>query len=1019
MKLLYKGLLLISVPLAFEIFFSFGFGSLLARSTQRLQAEIHAKEVIAKAERIHVLLSESSILVALRRTDKSTESESRLNNLWEEIDRNFVALRDSLKGNASFDRAIARTENEIALFRHIQAGAWSAPPVSAMPTSLTEADANQINSLVSDMFVNHIKRKHRNRSTSALDQVVRLELRTVPQGNTLHTDISREFRNFMLFGIIGDISLVAILGVFFGQSIERRLQNLMETTRRLAKSQDLPPAMQGDDELAKLDILLNSTASKIIETQRFKRQLLGVVCHEIKAPLSAVQILLSLVNNDKSEMPAQALKLLDRATKSCNRLQIMVTELLDIEAMNADKVKLNRVESSPAEIMETAEEMVRAFAQDQQVVIAINNETQSRAILDPNRMIQVLVNLLSNAIKFSPPGSTVTVTSKQNNHELSFAVSDQGPGIPKDLHQSLFEVFTQGKQPGSSKIKGTGMGLSICKGIVEAHGGKIGIISEEGHGTTIEIRLPTTATGAGIESSVSGQSKAKPHPKEHSTEKQCFFRIRHKGLVLIGVPLLTQLIFVGALCFVLQDADRQLSKQSEARKVISEAMSVVEAVADSAILVLLGGNHPEKEQLVNEQAQLIRAKLDGLNMIASTNTERTASSASITKTAGQLVESHRIIIEESKKRVLTPQNAGEKLVSDYLRSWNALTEEVNKLTTREENFQADETKVLKNIANNLGILLLAGLGVNIFSAAALTWFVSKNIVRRIDQVKENAERILKREPLLPPVEGVDEIAQLDRAFHQAATDIKQEQELKQKLVAIASHELRSPLTAITLSLGILSGGAYGALSEKNLERVTRAEAGTERLIALINDILDIEKMEAGKFELVTQPIQIRESISRAIECIRPLAETKSITVENNAQECEIEADPERLLQVLINLLTNAIKFSTTEQVVKVSTIQSQAGELTVRIDDNGSGIDKGLQDRIFEQFVTKTDEDNPQGTGLGLPISKAIVEQHGGSIGCEPIESGGTRFWFTLPRSQAKLTELAQMEQLIEQRQYT
>lgn len=1010
MKLLHKGLLLISVPLAFEIFFALGFGSLLWRSTQRLQAEIHAKEVIAKIERIHVLLSESSILVALRRESKNNESEKRLNDIWKDIDKNYLALRNSFQGKA-FEKPLQGTRRQISFFRKVQTMAWNAPPTSD-PTPLTPADAasNPVNTLISDVFVNQIKKKHRNQNTDPFDQLVQLELRTVQQGTALHQEISNEFRSFMLFGIIGDILLVALLAIFFGQSIERRLQNLMETTKRLTKGEDLLPAMQGDDEFAKLDVLLNNTASTVIETQRFKRQLLGVVCHEIKAPLSAVQILLSLVSKDRSEIPPNALRLLERASKSCNRLQIMVTELLDMESMNADKVKLNRVEASPDEMMDTAVEMVRDFAQDRQVTIAIDSAIQSTALVDPDRMIQVLVNLLSNAIKFSPPESTVTLATSQTSEELTFSVMDQGPGIPKDLHQSLFEVFTQGKQPGPSKIKGTGMGLSICKGIVEAHGGRIGIISEDGKGAKIEFVVPITSAGIAI------STQAKATTEARKSVNQGLLRIRHKGLVLIGLPLVTQMIFLGALCLVLKDADLQLSKQSQARKVISATKAVVEDATDAAILVLLGFHHPEQDQLVREQEIRIRTKLANLKAITTSDSNRTASSSSIAQTVENIAESHRIIMEESKKRILKVNTVDKNLVSDYLTSWNSLAKEVDDLAAREENLEVADTKVLKDIGNNLGILLLVGLAVNVLSALGLTWFVSKNIVRRIDQVKQNAERVLRREPLLPPVEGLDEIARLDRSFHDAATAIKQEQELKQKLVAIASHELRSPLTAITLSLGILSSGEYGELSEKNAQRVARAEAGTERLIALINDILDIEKMEAGKFELMKQRLQVRALVSRAIECIRPIAEKKGIAVENQAQEVEVEADPERLLQVLINLLSNAIKFSPSGQMVKATTSLDNSRELIIRIEDRGSGIDKEMQGRIFEQFVTKTDKDNPDGTGLGLPISKAIVEQHGGSIGCVSIEGGGTAFWFSLPLAKAGIVDhSAPAELLLEQ----
>lgn len=230
------------------------------------------------------------------------------------------------------------------------------------------------------------------------------------------------------------------------------------------------------------------------------------------------------------------------------------------------------------------------------------------------------------------------------------------------------------------------------------------------------------------------------------------------------------------------------------------------------------------------------------------------------------------------------------------------------------------------------------------------------------------------------------------------TDRKEMERLKQEFVAMVSHDLRTPLSSIKGTLELLGKGTYGALSDTAQNRVTNAGRSAERLIRLINDILDIEKMESGSLQLHKEITLMSELINRSVDSVKSVAEQKEIKIETPQNDAELLADGDRLIQVFVNLLSNAIKFSPEGSSIVISLANSDPWiELTVS--DQGRGIPVALKDTIFERFkqVHISDSREKGGSGLGLAISKAIVEAHGGSIGVDSEEGKGSSFWIRLP----------------------
>ncbi|HEY2930662.1 MAG TPA: PAS domain S-box protein [Acidobacteriota bacterium] len=232
--------------------------------------------------------------------------------------------------------------------------------------------------------------------------------------------------------------------------------------------------------------------------------------------------------------------------------------------------------------------------------------------------------------------------------------------------------------------------------------------------------------------------------------------------------------------------------------------------------------------------------------------------------------------------------------------------------------------------------------------------------------------------------------------------------LKREFVSTVSHELRTPLTSIRGSLSLLAGGALGRLPEEAAEVVALAERNTIRLITLINDILDLERLESGKLEMHFDTIPLETVLRRSAEAVHAFADQEGITLEIPSSPSKVFGDGDRLVQVLVNLLSNGIKFSPKSSRVSIAVHESTAW-VEIRVTDRGRGIPASHKRVIFERFrqVEASDSRQKGGTGLGLAICKAIVEQHGGTIGVDSEEGGGSTFWIRIP-SVVKRREIVQ-----------
>jgi PAS domain S-box-containing protein len=227
------------------------------------------------------------------------------------------------------------------------------------------------------------------------------------------------------------------------------------------------------------------------------------------------------------------------------------------------------------------------------------------------------------------------------------------------------------------------------------------------------------------------------------------------------------------------------------------------------------------------------------------------------------------------------------------------------------------------------------------------------------------------------------------------------QEMKDDFVSVVSHELRTPLTAIQGALGLLLGGAAGEIDPRSRELIEVAHANARRLVRLTNDLLDLQKVEAGRMTYRVVVGEISEIAERTIASMEPLAADKGVRLTLDRPKAGLFAavDPDRIAQVLTNLLGNAIAVSDDGSVIEVRVLE-EPEMARIEVQDHGPGIAQEDRERIWEKFVRAGSgaAARTQGTGIGLPLARALVEAHGGTIDFDTSIGEGTTFRVRIPR---------------------
>jgi len=273
-------------------------------------------------------------------------------------------------------------------------------------------------------------------------------------------------------------------------------------------------------------------------------------------------------------------------------------------------------------------------------------------------------------------------------------------------------------------------------------------------------------------------------------------------------------------------------------------------------------------------------------------------------------------------------------------------------------------------------------------------------------VRDISERRRAEEALRQQAESLAQAAAnlrtLNDELAERQAELEQAMAARSRFYASMSHELRTPINAVLGYSTLLLENIYGPLNEKQAEGITRTHKAAKHLLELVNDVLDLSKIEAGKIELRLQPVNFPQLVDDLFVTVRPLADQygSPLSLEHAGEPLQVTSDPRRLRQILLNLLSNAIKFGR-GQPISVRSHGTPDGGVVVEVRDQGEGIAPNDLEKIFEEFVQLGKTQLTEGTGLGLPISRRLAEMMGGRLEVESTVGEGSIFRLVLPASAA------------------
>jgi signal transduction histidine kinase len=311
--------------------------------------------------------------------------------------------------------------------------------------------------------------------------------------------------------------------------------------------------------------------------------------------------------------------------------------------------------------------------------------------------------------------------------------------------------------------------------------------------------------------------------------------------------------------------------------------------------------------------------------------------------------------------------------------------------------QSDVTRFREHTWTAVVVALIVAVLVALLGTAAIAVRMTRSLRRLAAATTALAEGSFG-EPV--PVDTGDEIGALARAFNSMAARLREVDALKEQFYATMSHELRSPLTSAREAAHVLQQGAPGPLTPKQEKLLAIIHGSADRLLRLVSEVLDLSRLNAGMLPLDRRPFDLERTVRHAVKELRIQAQERGVALihDSGPGPFELFGDEDRIVQVLVNLMANAIRFTPTGGTVAVR-LQDAGPEMRLEVEDTGVGIPADALPFVFDRY--RQAHSGRGGTGLGLAIVRGVVEAHGGRVGVESEEGKGSRFTVMLPRHAA------------------
>lgn len=472
---------------------------------------------------------------------------------------------------------------------------------------------------------------------------------------------------------------------------------------------------------------------------------------------------------------------------------------------------------------------------------------------------------------------------------------------------------------------------------------------------------------------------------------------------MICVPLLSELVFVSILLVLLQQAQSEINTEQRSRNVISttnDLMRCFMASFTNAIAYQVTADSQNKKNS-ETNLRLTKENFDKVRESLGSNSSQLANLTHIETELRPVSQSIRKFLntelpESTMERFSYLQN---QIMNLAVRS-NKAQDSIDRFLAVEEAVDNAGPQLRSAARQQIQFVIVVGIALNTVVSLYLAIFFSTEITGRIKTLIENASRFSRTKPLLMPLQGSDELVDFDKTFRDSIQQIQEAENFKKQLVAIVSHELRTPLTSIDAIVNLLLAGGLGELPPATKTKLENAEMKISEVIVLINDLLDIERMEAGKFPLKITEVEINDLLLGVVR----QAEEKAMQEKNVSmivQGCSgcINVDKERVGKALLKVIFHCVQSSLFGQSIVVRA-EKQENDVLISVTDM-TPVSSAIElDSMFDKIQSlKPGQDGRNRDALGLALCKAIVCQHGGTVGVSQSASGdGNSYWLRFPQ---------------------
>jgi PAS domain S-box-containing protein len=870
-------------------------------------------------------------------------------------------------------------------------------------------------------------------------------------------------------------------------------------------------------------IVHDITERKRIETMR--SEFVRLMSYDLKQPLSRIAGNLSLILESVPSLSKSGSDKFAGAGRNVQRLIGLVDDLLQVASLDSGLLQIKPTETDLKEILSRACQEVEMLAREKKLSLQVETVTAEPVCLDPDRIMQVMVNLLSNAIKFSPEGKSITVSAERQGDQVVCRVSDQGRGVPAAQQKLIFERFAQVERADGKRKAGTGLGLPICKQIVEAHGGQIGVVSGEGEGSSFWFSLPCrvmsasdAASAAPAENGNAGATQDAAAPAAGigpSSAKPASAGLRlslaQMGIILVGIPVLFEFIFAGSLIWSLLALQNERRQEQRQRQVAFSACEMVSLITTKSALNVSRQFIPNRLFKIVEINRQWYETQRHLSELIKGDREAEKYFEKLDRAAEFFMERPEGTPRSSHGETFSPGSASFMVqqLSEGMKMARATVVVMRSLARIISHAEAVEflspEKEL-SLRNREKTMLAAGLAANLVVSLLLAAQFSLGFSRRLAIMVDNTGRLALEETLNPKIPGNDELSDLDDSFHKQSallvesrrkeravfdnsrdvictvspegifvsvnpaaesmwgygrkelqqssifdlvikeerettrltllaaldgdrelvhecrmekadgkiinclwsasakkeqnalfcivrdiTDKKELERLRQEFLALVSHDLRTPLTAISVVAELAQESVFGALTPAAAEMLAEIRSDAGSLLELINDILDLEKLEAGKLELALEDTGLSELSAELAKQVAGLPADR-VNLSGEFLERKFKADFERLSRAIASVCKFMLLGAADPESLFIAARHERSG-VTMKIIDSGPALPESLAGQIFERFkdigADTKETDSSLHADLRLPLAARIIECHGGRIHFEKSNEGG------------------------------